>query len=373
MMGSVISAVFGIWFFIVPSLPGTSAQKYCIDRSAYLRWLCNNVRGAEQACWESPLIGNYPDYDSCERARKSTLPNDYRWQSMTKCVSCGTDNSGAESRQKPSREEEKESEANRMIIAEVKQKMEEMVERKKEREEIERKLRADYIKNEIEKEREQAAIMGNQILKDIKISSPPVSSLQKSAYKRSLEHAACVAYTSIVAAELAMQGSFELSNNLVTELEKTRDLSSAGFDDNRKLLCPEEMSLEVPQVYSVVEADPQYIRFNEITKSVQVLMPRIESNYKRLLEVKKIKDDNEKKLKELNEKEKELVVKAESVKSSEEKNTITGLLEKARALRKEAEAERQNAIQEEERLKQEKQKIEKELNELKAIFTAGIR
>lgn len=372
-MGSVISAVFGIWFFIVPSLLGTSAQKYCIDRSAYLRWLCNNVRGAEQACWESPLIGNYPDYDSCERARKSTLPNDYRWQSMTKCVSCGTDNSGAESRQKPSREEEKESEASRMKMEEVKQKIMEMVERTKEREEIERKLRADYIKNEIEKEREQAAIMGNQILKDIKISSPPVSSLQKSAYKRSLEHAACVAYTSIVAAELALQGSFELSNNLVTELEKTRDLSSAGFDDNRKLLCPEEMRLEVPQVYSVVEADPQYIRFNEITKSVQVLMPRMESNYKRLLEVKKIKDDNEKKLNELNEKEKELVVKAESVKSSEEKNKLTGLLEKTQALRKEAEAQRQNAMQEEEIIKHERENIEKELNELKAIFTAGIR
>jgi hypothetical protein len=80
---------FGLSITILFFISDITMAQYCIDQSNYTQWLCNNVKGAQQACSAPRFVGNFPNLSACETARKDTLPNDFRWQSMTKCVECG--------------------------------------------------------------------------------------------------------------------------------------------------------------------------------------------------------------------------------------------------------------------------------------------
>lgn len=260
-------------------------EEYCIDQSKYMRWLCNNVPGAREACYAPPKIGRFPSREGCEKARLRSLPNDFRWQQMTECVPCG-----------PS---VKSSPTSPHALKGGDKSQEEIEKTKRDLMEVEAS-RDRYLKIlEEEKQEKSREFKGGleELSGKIKISSPPMTSLERERYKKALEEAYCMAFISVQAAREALNGKVEVSKNLISDLEHTRASGERGVDDRISGLCPKEIKVKIPEVKVSIEKDSQYRLFREITTTVTTsLIPRIEMNYKRIRELGEKKKGVEKRI-----------------------------------------------------------------------------
>ncbi|PMP84298.1 MAG: hypothetical protein C0175_00275 [Caldisericum exile] len=262
------------------------AQQYCIYQRDFNQWLCNNVRGAQQACYAPDYVGKFSDYNSCENTRRSAVSYDVRWQRMTRCVPCG-----------PSREPSYQQPLPEPINSEQ-EKLVEEVRREAQKEDDARKQYVKSLQQEKEQKNMEFKRMVPELISQMKTSPPPMNSIQKEQYKKALEQAYCAAYTSIKAAEMALQGKFEISKNLITDLENIRATAGAGFDTEygRKLLssCSGSINFKIPDVQMSIENDPQYVKYIEITKNVQALIPKIEANFNELQTIQEKKEQAKK-------------------------------------------------------------------------------
>ena len=333
------------------------AQQYCIYQRDFNQWLCNNVRGAQQACYAPDYVGNFPDYNSCENARKSALPYDVRWQRMSRCVPCGSSREPSSQQPQP---EPRNSEQEKLV---------EEVRREAQKQQD---AREQYVKSLLQEKEQKNREFKEEVFKlssQMKTSPPPMNSFQKEQYKKALEQAYCAAYTSIKAAEIALQGKFEISKNLITDLENIKATAGAGFDTeySGKLLssCPKDINFKIPDVRMSIEKDPQYVKYIEIAKNVQALIPKIEANFNELQTIQEKKEQAKKKIKEVEAKIEKVKKDKDKAKTQKDKETDNDLLAKALALKQQAEVEYQEALQNEQRLLKEKQEIENKLAEMK--------
>ncbi len=329
-----IHIILTLTISIVISFGYAFAQQYCIYQRDYNQWLCNNVRGAQQACYAPDYAGKFSDFNSCENTRRSALPYDFRWQSYTRCVPCGASESLPQrpQYQQPDLEEDKWQ---------------------KFREELEEaaKVAKQYAQSLQQKKEQEFKSMVSELRSQMKIS-----------YKKALEQAYCVAYTSLQAAAMAIQGEFEISKNLLTNIENMRASAGQLFDGNNILTSCPKPDFHIPDVKMFVEKDPRYVQYNKITETVRALIPKIEANFKELQKVQeKIKEAEEKK-KEAETKIKE--INEGRVKTKEDKEAGS-LLAEALAAKQQAETKYQEALQNEQKLLNEKLEIINKLNEMR--------
>lgn len=276
--------LLGAFIFFTLSI-SAFGEEYCIDQSRYMRWLCNNVPGAREACYAPPKIGKFLSREGCEKARLRALPNDFRWQQMTECVPCGP---SIKSPSTPPHELKGEDKAQEEI-------------EKVKRDIIEAEAsRNRYLKIlEEEKQEKSHEFKGGleELSGKIKISSPPMTSLERERYKKALEEAYCMAFISVQAAREALNGKVDVSKNLISDLERTRASAEKGIDDRISGLCPKEIKLKIPEVNVSIEKDSQYRLFREITTTVTTsLIPRIEMNYEKIRELGEKKKGVEKRM-----------------------------------------------------------------------------
>jgi len=182
--------------------------QYCIDQSNYTQWLCNNVKGAQQACSAPRFVGNFPNLSACETARKNTLPNDFRWQSMTKCVECGP---SIPSFKQPHPAQENLNQKN----------LEEERLTEKIRQEAERteEARKEYLKDLHQKKDNEYPKMMIELYDKMKTSPPP---------KRSKE----------VFTKDSCSGNISIGDlkKRLAELERTRDDAEKGIIESDKII-----------------------------------------------------------------------------------------------------------------------------------------
>lgn len=334
-----IIIISGLGFFL--SYSQASAQCY-IDASEYLNWLCNNVRGAEQACYDSPRKGNFADKQQCEDARTNALPYDSRWQRMTRCVCEGNSRGSYLSPTSPLQQQEEK------LIDEVRK---EAI-----KEEKERKL---YL-NKLMTEKQQEEKFKNdikQLSQNMRISSPPMTQAQKEQYRKALEQAYCVAYNSVKAAKLALEGKFEISKNLQTDIENLRDTAGTRFGTQASS-CPKDLKFNIPEARASIEKDPQYVLLTQIANKMQTIIPQIEETFKNIQALQEKKKEVDKKIIEIKEK----IKKTKSPKLKKE------LKEEEDDLTKEAEqllSQSQEQLTKAEELRKEVNKAETELGNFK--------
>ncbi|MGC8814563.1 hypothetical protein [Dictyoglomus sp.] len=242
---------------------------YYIDYSEYNRWLCNNVRGAEKACWDPGKGGDFPSFSACESARRNALPYDARWQRMSRCVPYGSTGEGR-TQPKPYEDSMREEQERRKLIEEL-MKTEEEAQRQRE---ALRKLEEERMREQIYKEKDNAGAIYFAMLDE----RPPVYSANPERYNRALQQAYCLATQSIKAAEMALNGNFDLSKNLMTDIESARNASEKGFDS------PIEKINDYKEKIKKEEKDDQLIKeamrlnqeaekeFQEVTKREQELI-----------------------------------------------------------------------------------------------------
>ena len=369
------------------------AEQYCIYQRDYNQWLCNNIRGAERACYAPDYNGNFPDFSSCESARKNALPYDTYWQSMTKCVPCGTPSH--RSSPEPSYRTSPRASSYRKLKAMAESYRMELLQKFGEEaakefnycispfcsadplscidlcfnslyDSYEKKAYLKVMEQEKIQKKSEFRKMVSELSRQLKTSPPPMNSIEKEHYKKALKQAYCIAYTSIKAAEMALKGNFEISNQLLTNIENARITAGAVFDTSGQPLssCP-DINFEIPDVRMSIEKDPRYMRYMEITKNIQALIPKIEENSKELQMVQEKKIQAEKDIKETEAKIEELKKDKVKVKTQKEREEYNALLAKALALKEQAEKEYQDALQKEQELQKEKQEIENKLEDMK--------
>ena len=381
---------------------------YYIDYSEYNRWLCNNVRGAEKACWDPGKGGDFPSFSACESARRNALPYDARWQRMSRCVPYGSTGEGR-TQPKPYEDSMRKEQERRLFET----RMKEFEEAQRQREAL-RKLEEERMREQIYKEKDNAGAIYFAMLDE----RPPVYSANPERYNRALQQAYCLATQSIKAAEMALNGNFDLSKNLMTDIESARNASEKGFDspiekindykekikkvgvkqddlkkeeendqhmkevmkelqetvqetekqllklekekqviERKRMLagCPQEISFKIPEVKMAIEEDRRYIQFNNITETIKNLLPKIEANY---LETSKLKQRKQELLEKINDYK-------EKIKKEEKDDQ---LIKEAMRLNQEAEKEFQEVTKREQELIKEKQDIENKLNGLKTAI-----
>lgn len=326
------------------------AQCY-VDVSEYNRWLCNNVRGAERACYDSPRKGNFATYEQCESTRKNALPYDFRWQRMTRCV-CEGDSERTSKPKAPSYQQPTEDDINNPEIQKILN--EKIIETQKKAEE-ERKIYEKQLQEEKIKEDLRFREEIKKIAKNIKTSPPPMTQAQKEQYRKALEQAYCVAYNSVKAAKLALEGKFEISKNLQTDIENLRTTAGYGFD-TQVPSCPKDLKFNIPEVRASIEKDPQYLLLTQITSKMQVLIPHIEETYKNIQALQEKKKEIDKKITEI----KEEIKKTKSPKIKKElKKEEDDLTKEAKELLSQIQ-ERSNKVENlEEEVKKAKMELEK--------------
>jgi hypothetical protein len=320
------------------------AQRYYIDYSEYNRWLCNNVRGAEKACSDPGKKGDFPSFSACESARRNALPYDARWQRMSRCVPYGSTGEGR-TQPKPYEDSMRKEQERRLFETRMKEFEEGQRQRKALKEFEEKRMR-----EQIYKEKGNA----EDIYYAMRDKRPPVYLTNPERYNRALQQAYCLATQSIKAAEMALNGKFDISKNLMTDIESARNASGKGFD-NQMLSDCQKISFKIPEVKMAIEEDRRYIQFNNITETIKNLLPKIEANY---LETSKLKQRKQELLEKINDYKKKI--------KKEEKDDQ--LIKEAMRLNQEAEKEFQEVTKREQELIKEKQDIENKLNELKTAI-----
>jgi hypothetical protein len=351
-----IYKILTLGIFVLLSFSYAFAQQYCVYQRDFNQWLCNNVRGAGQACYAPDYVGKFPDFNSCENARRSALPYDFRWQEMTRCVPCGPSEPLPQKPQYQQGSEQHNLEKKRLTEKIREEAIKEQV------------VREQHVKSLQQKKEQEFKNMVSELSSQMKTSHPPMNSIQREQYKKALEQAYCVAYTSLKAAEMAIQGEFEISKKLLTNLENMRASAEQVFDGNNNLASCPKPDFNIPDVKMSVERDLRYVKYNEITETVRALIPKIEANFKKLQTVQEKKKEAEKKRKEADTKIKEL--NEGRVKTKEDKEAGS-LLAEALALKQQAETKYQEALQNEQKLLNEKLEIINKLNEMRNKMLAN--
>lgn len=343
-----ILAKFLIFFGFFNVLSTSSYAYWQIDQSEFNNFLCNTVR-EYKACSAPSLVGKFNTYLECESARKKILPNDIHWQRKTRCV--GYDEKPASSYtqpQQPNYQEEIERYRQELIL-----------------EQQESQLQKEQYLRELEQKRIQEIQRLKSLSYQMKTSPPPISHSQKEAYRKTLNQAHCTAYNLIQVSEMALKGNFEISENLLTDLERIREKAGEGFDDKVSTKCPKNLEFTIPEPKMSIEEDPIYKNYKEITQSVLDLFLEIQASFEEF----KLNQEKKKEIQEntakIENKLQNLKKKIKETKDPKKKREYNSLLAEAQALLQEAKNKYQEVLKNEEKLLKEKQEIENKLVQLK--------
>ena len=316
-----------------------------IDQSEFNSFLC---RYEPRACNAPSRVGRFATFQECENTRRSTLPNDVHWQNKTRCVGYDEQSSSYTPSQQPNFQQQQEEELRQQLI----------LQQQKAQQEKER-----YIK-ELEQKRAEEVQRYKLLSNNMKISSPPIPQSKKEEYRKILKQANCIAYNSIQAAELALKGNFEISKNILTNLEIMTDKAKAGFDDKTSIDCPENIEFNIPEPKMSIDEDPVYKSYQEITQSVSNLILEIQANNEESKIIQDKKQRFQKEMDRLKNELKDLQKKIKTTKNPEKKGDYELLEAEAKTLLQQAERNYQIALKNEERLSKEKLEIENKLNDL---------
>jgi hypothetical protein len=319
-----------------------------IDQSEFNRFLC---RYEPRACNAPSRTGRFATYQECENTRRSTLPNDVHWQNKTRCVGYDEPSRSYTPSQQPNFQQQQEEE--------LRQQRERLkLEQQKAQQEKER-----YIK-ELEQKRAEEIQRYKLLSNQMKTSSPPIQQSKKEEYRKILKQANCIAYNTIQAAELALKGNFEISEKILTDIEKITDKAKTGFDDRASIDCPGNIEFNIPEPKMSMDQDPIYNSYQEITQSVSNLILEIQANNEESKIIQDKKQRLQKEIDELKNELKDLQKKIKTTKNPEKKEEYELLEEEAKILLQRAERNYQIALKNEERLSKEKLEIENKLNDL---------
>jgi len=316
-----------------------------IDQSEFNSFLC---RFEPRACNAPPRVGKFATYQECENARRNALPNDVHWQNKTRCVGYDEQSSSYTPSQQPNFQQQQEEELRQQLI----------LQQQKAQQEKER-----YIK-ELEQKRAEEVQRYKLLSNNMKISSPPIPQSKKEEYRKILKQANCIAYNSIQAAELALKGNFEISKNILTNLEIMTDKAKAGFDDKTSIDCPGNIEFNIPEPKMSIDQDSVYKSYQEITQSVSNLILEIQANNEESKIIQDKKQRFQKEMDRLKNELKDLQKKIKTTKNPEKKGDYELLEAEAKTLLQQAERNYQIALKNEERLSKEKLEIENKLNDL---------
>jgi hypothetical protein len=316
-----------------------------IDQSEFNSFLC---RYEPRACNAPSRVGRFATFQECENTRRSTLPNDVHWQNKTRCVGYDEQSSSYTPSQQPNFQQQQEEELRQQLI----------LQQQKAQQEKER-----YIK-ELEQKRAEEVQRYKLLSNNMKISSPPIPQSKKEEYRKILKQANCIAYNSIQAAELALKGNFEISKNILTNLEIMTDKAKAGFDDKTSIDCPGNIEFNIPEPKMSIDQDSVYKSYQEITQSVSNLILEIQANNEESKIIQDKKQRFQKEMDRLKNELKDLQKKIKTTKNPEKKGDYELLEAEAKTLLQQAEINYQIALKNEERLSKEKLEIENKLNDL---------
>jgi hypothetical protein len=221
-----------------------------------------------------------------------------------------------------------------------------------------------YIK-ELELKRAEEIKRYKLLSNNMKTSSPPIPQSQREEHRKILKQANCIAYNSIQAAELALKGNFEISKNILTDLEKITDKAKTGFDDKTSIDCSGNIEFNIPEPKMSVDYLSIYKNYQEITQSISILIPEIQANNEESKIIQDKKQRFQKEMDRLKNELKDLQKKIKTTKNPEKKGDYELLEEEAKMLLQRAELNYQIALKNEERLSKEKLEIENKLDDLK--------
>jgi len=333
-----------LYFSLIPSY-----AYWEIDQSEFNRFLC---KYEPRACNAPSRIGRYATFQECEIARRSALPNDVHWQNKTRCVGYDEPSGSYTPSQQPNFQQQQEEE--------LRQQRERLkLEQQKAQQEKER-----YIK-ELQLKRAEEIQRYKLLSNNMKTSSPPIPQSQREEHRKILKQANCIAYNSIQAAELALKGNFEISKNILTNLEIMTDKAKAGFDDKTSIDCPGNIEFNIPEPKMSIDQDSVYKSYQEITQSVSNLILEIQANNEESKIIQDKKQRLQKEMEQLKNELKDLQKKIKTTKNPEKKGDYELLEEEAKMLLQRAELNYQIALKNEERLSKEKLEIENKLDDLK--------
>jgi len=320
-----------------------------IDYSEFNNWLCqSNPKHYYQFCNAPSRGGRFATYQECENTRRNIHPHDLAFQKRIRRVGYDEPSTSSPGLSPYQVQQQQLEELRQRLILQQQE-----AQREKER----------YIR-ELEQKRAEEIQRYKLLSHQMKTSSPPISQSQKEDYKKILKQANCMAYNSIQAAELALKGNFEISKNILTDLEKTREKAGEGFDNKTTISCPEKLEFNIPEPKMSIDEDPVYKNYQEIIQSVSNLILEIQANNE---EVKIIQDKKQRFQKEIDHLEnelKDLQKKIKTTKNPKKKEDYKLLEEEAKMLLQRAELNYQIALKNEERLSKEKLEIENKLNDL---------
>jgi hypothetical protein len=322
-----------------------------IDQSEFNNWLCQSSRKHySQFCNAPARVGKFATYQQCENARRKV--SDAAWLKRTRCVGYDEPSRSYTPSQQPNFEQQQEEE--------LRQQRERLkLEQQKAQQEKER-----YIK-ELEQKRAEEVQRYKLLSNNMRISSPPIPQSQKKEYKKILKQANCIAYNSIQAVELVLKGNFEISKNILTNLEILAEKTKAGIDDRTSINCPGNIEFNIPEPKMSVDQDSVYKSYQEITQSVSNLFLEIQANNEEAKIIQDKKQRLQKEMEQLKNELKDLQKKIKTTKKPEKKEDYELLEEEAKILLQRAERNYQIALKNEERLSKEKLEIENKLDDLK--------
>ncbi len=374
--------------FLSVFLPNISLAQWCVYVYDYNQWLCNNVKGAGQACYAQPCQGNFQTREACESAlaqAKARVSYDTRFQRMVYCKQIG----GYAPQTPPqtytpsipdpeTRVRVEVEKAIRSIESQIGKRLTDSEKQKLWDDLGEYLLRHidmnvdqitidtitnGYVQGFVGRhylanmEREEKSKMDREISflrQEIKITPPPMSPSDKEKYQKVLKDAWCIAYHSIQAAKLALSGNISVSKELETDLERLRSQAGMGFD--KPSSCPPgiELQFKIPEVKMAIEKDEQYKLLTEVHSEIQKLLPEIEKNVIKKKELKAKKEKIEENLKQIENRLNQ--TKDQQTKSKLEKEK-DDLLAQAREIYKEAEEQERKSKELEMKVKNAETKI----------------
>ncbi len=339
--------IFLVFLFFSP-IPSNAYWE--IDQSEFNNWLCQSSRKHYyQFCNAPSRVGRFATYQECEDVRRKH--SEISWLRRTRCVGYDEPSRSFTPPQQPNFQQQQEEE--------LRQQRERLkLEQQKAQQEKER-----YTKK-LEQKRAEEIQRYKLLSNNMKISSPPMPQSQKEEHNKILKQVNCIAYNSIQAAELALKGNFEISKNILTNLEIMTDKAKTGFNDKTSIDCPGNIEFNIPEPKMSIDQDSVYKSYQEITQSVSNLILEIQANNEESKIIQNKKQRLQKEMEQLKNQLKDLQKKIKTTKNPKKKEDFELLEEEAKILLQRAERNYQIALKNEERLSKEKLEIENKLNDL---------
>ena len=328
-------ALTGIILFVFPFYV---SSQWSIDQSKYNEWLCRHVPGAGSACNAPKTVGNFPDAQSCDRVRRSALPNDFRWQENTHCIQCGSTSKPNETYYTPTQSQQSEEEELVKSIRNRAAKIEE-----------ERQKYMLSLTTEKENEQKETHNTAAELFNQMKVSSAPMTRPQ---LQTALEQAYCASYHAINAAKIEFLG--KIDGDLETNAENMRNEASIGFDKEGSP-CP-PLSISVPDV-----SDPSFEKFSEaltqfnlIENESIALRQKIAQEDEILQKIVHQQEDLQKKV--------EKPIEEKEIQAQKQESGSSDIAKQLEELTKEAEKQKKTT-----------EELEKEINGLQSRFDALVQ